>query len=46
MFQICVRGDWAKEQAAAIDLKLTNVSAKNESATCQWLGAAIYAAAL
>ncbi len=28
-------------KAAAVDPKLTNVSAKSESATCQWLGAAI-----
>jgi hypothetical protein len=30
-----------RNKAAAIDPKLTNVSAKSESATCQWLGAAI-----
>ncbi len=30
-----------RNKAAAVDPKLTNVSAKSESATCQWLGAAI-----
>ncbi len=30
-----------QNKASAVDPRLTNVSAKSESATCQWLGAAI-----
>jgi hypothetical protein len=41
VWNLCKVSTGLRNKAAAVDPKLTNVSAKSESAICQWLGAAI-----
>jgi hypothetical protein len=41
VWNLCKVSTGLRNKAAAVDPKLTNVSTKSESETCQWLGAAI-----